>query len=245
MEHIIYSKEGAIARIQFNRPDKLNAFNEQMLVELRDTYESIKNDDAIKVIIVSGEGRAFSAGVDLKATSAKGFQKETPFMKVGEYLGELMVQIPKVTIAQVHGYCFTGALELMLFFDLAYCTEDTQFGDTHAKFAVMPRWGMTQRLARRVGINRAKEMTFRAMRVKGAEAERIGLVNRAFKSEELAAEVTKVAHEISENSFEAITKIKALYNGGWYSTLEKGLALELAADTRLADTDAQLAKFSK
>ena len=180
-----YQKEGAKARIRLNRPDSLNAYNEAMLTSFRDALKDARDDANIRVVIVSGNGRAFSAGVDLKTTKPEDFQAGSPFMDVGYEVGDLILQMPKATIAQVHGYCFTGALELMLFFDMAFCSETTQFGDTHAKWGIMPRWGMTQRLSRRVGLAKAKELTFRAYRVKGPEAERIGLVNRSFSEDQL------------------------------------------------------------
>ncbi len=223
MEQIIVKKEGEVARIILNRPDSLNALTEQMFDTLKTVLAEINDDDNIKVVLVSGAGRAFSAGVDLKSTGADGFQKEGSFMKGGREVGNLIVNLKQVTIAQVHGYCFTGALELMLFFDMAFCTENTQFGDTHAKFCIIPQWGMTQRLARRVGLNKAKELTFRALRVKGIEAERIGLVNRAFKEDELESEVNQIISEILDNSFEAIVTIKKLYNEGYETTLKEGL----------------------
>ncbi len=245
MAHIIYKKEGAVARITLNRPKVLNAYNEPLLEELKNVLEEIEEDAELKVVVVSGAGRAFSAGVDLKSTSPEGFQKGGSFMEVGNAVGNLFTNLSKVTIAQVHGYCFTGALEMMLFFDMAFCTEDTQFGDTHAKWAIMPRWGMTQRLARRVGLIKAKELTFRAMRVKGIEAERIGLVNRAFKAEELKVEVNKIVDEILGNSFEAISAIKQLYNAGYATTLKEGLEIEYNADTQLGSTGNNLSQFQK
>ncbi len=245
MNNIIYNKSDAVAHIKLNRPEVLNAFNEPMLKELKTVLEDAEQDDTIKVVLVSGEGRAFSAGVDLKSTDASGFQKGGSFMELGMEVGNLFTQLTKVTIAQVHGYCFTGALEMMLFFDMAFCTEDTQFGDTHAKWAVMPRWGMSQRLARRVGLNKAKELTFRAMRIKGIEAERIGLVNRAFKNEELESEVQQIIEEILANSFEAIAAIKQLYNKGYETTLKEGLQIEYHADSNLQSTDQNLSDFQR
>ncbi|MEM6317231.1 MAG: enoyl-CoA hydratase/isomerase family protein [Bacteroidota bacterium] len=245
METLLYRKDGEIARIIMNRPDRLNAYNSVMLREMKTLLEEITADDSIKVVILSGAGRAFSAGVDLKVTDAEGFQKESFFMEVGDKVMSLFVNMPKVTIAQVHGYCFTGALEMMLFTDLVFCTEDTQFGDTHAKWSLIPRWGMSQRLSRRVGLVKAKELTFRAMRINGVEAERIGLVNRAFKAEELEAEVNKIVAEITGNSFEAIKAIKKLYDDGYATTLKEGLAIEMAADTKLSNTDEQLGQFAQ
>ncbi|MEM9722459.1 MAG: enoyl-CoA hydratase/isomerase family protein [Bacteroidota bacterium] len=245
MEHLVVKKTEAIVSIQLNRPEVLNAFNEAMLEELYQVLQDIEKDPTLKVMILSGMGRAFSAGVDLKSTTADGFQQGGSFMELGLAVGNLLANMSKVSIAQVHGYCFTGALELMLFLDLAFCGEDTQFGDTHAKWAVMPRWGMTQRLARRVGLVKAKELTFRAMRIKGKEAERIGLVNRAFPEATLEEEVNQIAAEIVGNSFEAIQAIKELYNRGYETTLKEGLRIEYEADSKLSDTSAQLSQFQE
>ena len=243
MQNLIFNFQDGIAHIQFNRPESLNAFNYEMMSELYDLLQLLKDDQAVKIILVSGNGRAFSAGVDIKETNADGFQKRSRFMKLGEDLSDLFNDYPKVTIAQVHGYCFTGALEFMMFFDMAFCTEETQFGDTHAKWSIMPRWGMSQRLARRVGLQKAKELTFRAMRIKGDEAERIGLVNRAFKEDEIDSEVKKIMQDILGNSFEAIVAIKRLYDKGYETTLKEGLEIEANADTRLSSTDENLSKF--
>jgi len=232
-----------LTHIQFNRPESLNAFNPVMMSELKDAFTKVSTDEECKVVLISGKGRAFSAGVDLKTTKAEDFLKESPFMKMGHEVGELMRQIPQVTIAQVHGYCFTGALEMMMFFDMAFCDDNTQFGDTHAKWGIMPRWGMTQRLARRVGLAKAKELTFRAYRVKGPEAERIGLVNRSFEKGKLGEQVQAIVGEILENSHEAIVKIKQLYDDGYHTTLGEGLEIERHADIRIGDTSDQLSQF--
>ncbi len=240
---VLYKKEGSVARILFNRPDSLNAYNEIMMQSFKSCLQKAKEDSEVKVIILSGVGRAFSAGVDLKTTTTADFQKGASFMELGHEVGALIGNMPKVTIAQVHGYCFTGALEIMLFFDMAYCSDTTQFGDTHAKWGIIPRWGMTQRLARRVGLAKAKELTFRAMRVKGPEAERIGLVNRAFPDASLHEEVQKIAEEISANSHEAIVAIKKLYDDGYHTTLSEGLRLELETDTQLGDTTDNISQF--
>lgn len=243
MEHLIIERNDSVVKIRFNRPKSLNAFNGVMMGELKMILEELKDDPEIKVVIVSGSGRAFSAGVDLKETSAEGFQKGAEFMELGQKISEIINNYPKVTIAQVHGYCFTGALEFMMFFDMAFCADDTQFGDTHAKWAIMPRWGMSQRLARRVGLQKAKELTFRAMKISGSEAERIGLVNRSWPLVELEKEVDKVVADIVGNSFEAIIGIKRLYDQGYHTTLGEGLEIELSADTRLGDTDNNIQAF--
>ncbi len=242
---LIKEVRGKVAYLKLNRPDSLNAINPVMLKALMDAISEIRADSSIRVVIVSGEGRAFSAGVDLKTTQPSDFQSGAAFMEMGKELPRLIASMPQVMIARVHGFCFTGALEFMLCFDLMYCDDETQFGDTHTKWAVIPQWGMTQRLARQVGLVRAKELTFRAMRIRGPEAERLGLVNRSFPADELVEELDAIADEICANSAEAIARIKKLYDQGYATTLEAGLEIESKADTDMADTSSELAQFSK
>jgi len=242
---ILYQKKGPVAHIILNRPAVLNALNELMISEIKLVLETIESDDEIKVIVLAGSGKAFSAGVDLKTTKPESFLNGGEFMEMGLEIRDILSNSNKVTIAQIHGYCFTGAMELMLFFDMAFCTEETQFGDTHAKWAILPRWGMSQNLARRVGLIKAKELSFRAMRIRGVEAERIGLVNRAFPADTFEADVNAIIAEIIGNSFEAIAKIKKLYNDGFETTLKEGLQIEYNTDAKLKDTGSKLSQFEK
>ena len=245
MKHIITQTEGQVKRIYLNRPEVLNAINEEMVLELLEELNALKEDKTTKIVIIRGKGRAFCSGIDLKAATAESFQKDGAFMDAGLKLGKLIQSLPQVFIAQVHGYCFTGALEFMLFFDLMYCDTETQFGDTHSKWSIMPRWGLTQRLSRKVGLEKAKELSFRAMRIKGKEAARIGLVNAVFEPEQLEQEVQNITQDILSNSFEAISKIKQLYNQGFQTTLEQGLVIEQQADSKLSSTAQNLKKFKK
>jgi len=246
MKNIIYKKENGIARITLNRPKAMNAFTEELFAETKEALIDAEADEHIKVIIFNGTGRAFSVGMDLTVIDLKGFTSDGTTLTAGYAMSDLIEKSKKVTIAQVHGYCFTAGLELMLFFDLAYCTEGTQFGDTHAKFGLIPRWGLSARLTRRVGVIKAKEMSYRAMRVKGAEAERIGLVNRAYKDEEeLATEVNKAANDIIKNSFKAIQVTKELYDQRYRMDLDAGVAYELAKDPTEMHTQEELMALIK
>jgi len=245
LQQIIVNYSDHLAHIRLNNTKSLNALTSVMVSELHDLLTELKERDDIKIIMLSGEGKAFSAGVDLKETKASNFGSDEGIIIKGNKIFGLMASIPQVTIARVHGYCFTGALEFALMFDMMFCDDNTQFGDTHAKWAVMPRWGMTQNLARRVGLAKAKELTFRAYRVKGQEAERIGLVNRSFAVGTLESEVQKIIEDISKNSFEAINRIKQIYDQGYHTTLAEGYKIELQADPKLKDTERILAEFEQ
>ena len=242
-EHIKFEKSNGLATVSFNRPDKLNALNGRMAEELYEVVKAIGDDDEIKVFLLKGEGRAFSAGVDLKETTAESFSSDGGIIDIGFRLSKILESLSKVTIAQIHGHCYTGALELALMFDMIFCADDTQFGDTHAQWGIMPRWGMTQRLSRRVGINKAKELTFRALKFDGKEAAALGLANSSCTKDKLDDHVQTVIKDILSNSQEAIAAIKTLYNQGWATTLKEGLQLEQATDPKLLNTSDLIDQF--
>jgi len=229
MENIIYKKEGGIARITLNRPEAYNAFTEDMFVEMMSALDDAETDDTIKVIILNGAGKTFCAGMDLNAIKLDGFSEGGSTITKGYEVSDRIEHSKKITIAQVHGFAFTAALELTLFFDMVYCTDATQFCDSHAKWGLIPRWGLSARLPRRIGMLKAKEMTYAGYRVKGQEAESIGLVTRSFKDEEeLVSEVNKITERILENSFKAIQVNKHLYDQMHEMTLREGIAYELS-----------------
>ena len=185
---ILYSKENSICWITLNRPKSLNALSPNLVVELKKAFEVAANDNEIGVVILSGEGRAFSAGVDLKEMNASiqgGKFSQDEILKTGLEMIENIQTMPKVCIAMVHGHCYTGALELALAFDLMYVSDDCKLGDTHTKWGILPKWGMSQRLAQKVGIMRAREMSFTAKTISGKEAEEYGMANKAVPADQL------------------------------------------------------------
>jgi enoyl-CoA hydratase/carnithine racemase len=214
-----------------------------MIFELYQALMEANDNENCRVVLIKGEGRAFSAGVDLKESHADDFSSDSGVIETGLKLSALMDEMRPITIAQVHGYCFTGALELVLMCDFTYCDEHTIFGDTHAKWAILPRWGMTQRLARRIGLHRAQELSFRTLRIDGVEADKIALVNHVFRDEELDERVQQVIKDIMQNDAQAIQVIKGLYKKGFSTTMGEGLKLELSADPNFADTASNLKQF--
>jgi enoyl-CoA hydratase len=145
----------------------------------------------------------------------------------------------------VHGHCYTGATELMMFFDLIIATEDAKIGDTHAKWGILPKWGMSQRLPRLVGVLKAKEMSFTCKPISGKEAERIGLVNRAVPLEDLENVGMEMANDILQNSAQTIAAFKHLYNEGMNTTLAEGLKIESEFLTDITDRTEFLREFEK
>lgn len=245
---IIIESAGQVTTILLNRPHALNALSPNLIHELKNALQKIAVDTNCKVLIVKGAGRAFSAGVDLKAMNESligGQFTADQIIKDGNEIARLLRNMPQPAIAQVHGHCYTGATELMLFFDLIVASEDAKIGDTHAKWGIMPTWGMTQRLPRLVGVMKAKELSFTCKPITGKEAERIGLVNRAVALEELDTAVLELANDILQNSAQTIAAMKKLYNDGMDTTLAEGLQIESNFKTEINDRAEFLREFEK
>ena len=247
-QDIILEQQGAITIITLNRPASLNALTPLMIRELKNALKNISTDTNCKVLILKGAGRAFSAGVDLKAMNESlvgGQFTSYEIIQEGNEIANILRMMPQPAIVQVHGHCYTGATELMMFFDLIVASEDAKIGDTHAKWGIMPTWGMTQRLPRLVGIMKAKELSFTCKPISGKEAERIGLVNRAVPLEELDKTVLELANEILQNSAQTIAALKHLYNEGIHTTLEEGLKIETDYKVQITDRTEFLRAFEK
>jgi enoyl-CoA hydratase/carnithine racemase len=247
-ENVIYQKEDGVAKIIMNRPAVMNALSPAALLELKAVMEEAGKDDDVWVIVLTGAGRAFSAGVDLISLGEHKLQGG----RVGAALDEpanalinTIQTIPKVVVAMVNGYCFTGALEIVLGCDLVIASEEAKFGDTHVRWGVRPSWGMSQRLPRTIGIVKAKELSFTADTITAEEAERIGLINMAVPADKLDETVRGLAKKIMSNSREAVAAIKYLYNRGMGDTLEKGLALEAQSEFVITDTEERMKAFTK
>ena len=217
---MIVEKKDNVAKITLNRPP-LNAVNEELLDELKAVCEDIDKDDGIRVVILTGAGKAFSAGRELRAV-----------MEGKEYPGgsryRTLENLSKPVIAAVNGYCFTGSFELAMCADLIIASEKAVFSDTHARFGILPGGGQTQRLPRIVGARKAKELMFTCDRISAKEAERIGIVNKVVPHERLEEEAEEMAEKISKNIPETISTMKSLINQSMNTDLETGLKLESA-----------------
>jgi len=247
-QYIICTKEAGVAWLRLNRPEALNAISPALLSEMKDALEKAGKDDEIGVVVLTGEGRAFSAGVDLKSLGDRKLEGG----RVGPVLDDparemldIIQTMPKVVIAMVNGYCFTGALEIVLACDLIVAAEEARLGDTHTRWGIRPSWGMSQRLPLLVGMLKAKELSFTADTITAREAERIGLVNMVVPGDKLEAAVKEMAQKILGNSREAIAACKYLYNQSQGDRLRAGLELETRSEFTIGDTENRLGQFRK
>jgi enoyl-CoA hydratase/carnithine racemase len=195
---ILVEFDGRVCKLTLNRPEVLNALNHDVFTQLMSAIEMIaEKGEEIGCVILCGSGKAFSAGHDLNDISS-GDEAEHGDFEASVL--EALASLPQPVIAQVHGYCFTGALELALAADLIFIDSETRLADTHSKWGLSPIWGMTQRLPRRIGAARAKDMMFSSRLVAADEALRIGLVDRVVTAGSLADEVIEYAHTVAANS---------------------------------------------
>lgn len=243
---ILETRHQAIATLTLNRPEAMNAITPEMLVSLGDALESILSDQDVRVVVLTGAGRAFSAGVDLKALG----QVEIRNGAVGDILDlparrviHLIETMPQPVIAKINGHCYTGALELALACDLLVMAEGAGLGDTHAKWGLRPTWGMSQRLPRLIGYQKARELSFTARTVKAPEAKALGLVSEVLPTAELDDYVANLCNSMIENSGAAISAYKQLYHNTHGLSLGEGLAYEAESDYEIADSMQRLAGF--
>jgi enoyl-CoA hydratase/carnithine racemase len=248
-ESVLASVDAHVLTLTLNRPDALNAFRPEMLTAVTELLRRANEDEDIAAVILQGAGRAFSAGVDLKVL--QGIDPQAG--KIGDVFDlparELrcaLRSIGKPVLAKVHGFCFTGALEIALHCDFIYTTATTKFGDTHAKFGLRPTWGMSQTLAQAVGVRRAKELSFTGRSISGQVAERWGLANAAVADQAaLDALVEERAAEITSNSRAAVAALKDLYNLAQDQLgMDRALDEEFRRDyAEITDTAERLARF--
>jgi enoyl-CoA hydratase len=209
---IIYEKKEAVAKIILNRPEVLNAFNRQMLREILQALEDAEKDNKIRVVVITGRGRAFCVGLDLKFAreelkSSKDHQDITR-------LGDLrrIENLSKPVIAAVNGLCLAGGFEIMLAADLVIAAEDAQIGDQHMRYGLFGAGGSPYRLPLIIGIRKAKEIIFTGKWLSGKEAEQIGLVNLAVPPGKLESATDELAAELAEKSPVAMRISKAFIN---------------------------------
>lgn len=230
--------------LTLNRPEALNALSPSLFVELRTHLEEIATQtEQIGAVILHGAGRSFSAGNDLKAIQSgevapsRHYQAETI---------DRMEHLPQPVIGAIHGHCYTGSLELALGCDLLLAADSAKFADTHGKWGMSPTWGMSQRLPRRVGVQRAKELMFSGRVVTGEEAVQLGLALECVPEAELLTRAEAMARGFLENSWFTLRADKMLVTQGLEFGGQKGLDFERHnSPGRGPDMEARLAAFSK
>lgn len=249
-EHVLVDRADGVGTITLNRPDKLNAFAGRMRQEVADAVRAMADDDAVRVLVITGAGRAFCAGADigymrdlLERSDTAAF---TELVEAGRAVVTVIRETPKPVIASVNGPAAGGGANLALACDLRIASENASIGQTFNRIGMHPDWGGTYFLPRLVGPAKAMELVFTAEMVPADEALRIGLVNRVVRADELADATRELARMLAAKPPRALALAKqALYASGDRS-LSAMLDLELEhqlACFRSADAKEGLAAF--
>ncbi len=207
-ECIIYEKDNGIATIKLNRPSVLNAMNRQLWIDLQAALEDARNDAQIRVVIITGEGRAFSTGADLKDSRDRSMEDYRAYLVELQEASRKIIRFEKPTIAAINGYALGSGYELALACDIRIAAEEAQIGSPEARVTSSVTGGAMRLVQDLIGPGKARELLFTARYIDGREAERIGLVNSAVPLEKLMNEAYAMADKISENSAFSIKMIK-------------------------------------
>ncbi len=217
-----------VTTVTLNRPDALNALSVELRRAITDTFLALREDDETRVIILTGAGRAFTAGLDLKELGQQGLGQ--PGESAGGVdLADALMTVGKPVIGAINGFAITGGFEIALLCDILIASTEARFADTHVHMGVVPGWGLSQRLARLIGASRAKELSLTGNYLDATTAERWGLVNRVLPPEELLPHCRKLAREICATDQATMQEVHRLINFGLDHDLSVGLIEERRA----------------
>jgi len=217
----IYEK---VVLLKLNRPDSLNALSKGLIEDLNHALDIIENDPHYSVIVLTGNGKAFAAGADIKEMMSKSFQDviENDFIKPWEKISS----ISKPTIAAVNGYALGGGCELAMMCDLLIASEKAKFGQPEINLGTFPGSGGTQRLPKTIGKAKAMDLILTGRMIDADEAEKLGLTSRVLIEDNFIEQVLEIAKEISEKSLPVLKMAKAAVNGAFENTLSQGVLYE-------------------
>lgn len=231
------------ATLTLNRPDKLNALSIDLFCELERQVDAIAADESVGLVVLRGAGKCFCAGNDL---SGIGDPRRALDPQLQSRTIEKLANLPQPVLAAVHGHCIAGGLELALAADIIIAGASARFGDTHAKWGLTPIWGLSQRLPRRVGDAKAREMVFTCRRYSGQDAVLMGLANACVPDDSLDDEVALWSADILAQSWHTHRAMKALFAETEAMSLEDGLAWEISHSRgRAPDAAVRMAGFLK
>jgi enoyl-CoA hydratase len=226
---ILFEVDGAIATITFNRPDRLNALNHEMLAEFRDALDRVSRDSQIRVLLLTGAGRSFIAGADIQVFLEFDPLAARAFAAAAHETGFKLEALEIPVIACVNGFALGGGLEMAMACDFIYAADTVRLGQPEINLGIIPGFGGTQRLSRLVGKGAAKEMVLTGRMVDAAEAKAMGLVAQVFPAEEFMESCRKVARSLAAKGRVSLRAAKAAIDRGFDLDLRNGCLLEVDA----------------
>ncbi len=223
---LLIEKDGPIATLTLNRPEVMNALSPELLRDLCQAFKDLKADREILAVILTGNGKAFCAGLDLKAMADHPGGLDAFAIHGDNDVARAMADFDRPIVVAVNGVAATGGFELALMGDILIASENARFADTHCRVGLAPGWGLSQKLARMIGPSRAKEAHFTGNFISAEQAAAWGLVSRAVPAEKLMADAHKVAEDIASCVPSTVKVYKQLVDDGLASTLGAGMEME-------------------
>ena len=229
-----------VAVLALNRPEKLNALNNELLTSLNEALDRIELDPAVRAVVVTGTGRAFSAGADISA-----FQRHMEdgpiaavvhFMRPGHQMTRRVESFPKPVIAAVNGIAYGGGCELVESSHIALAADTAVFSKAEVNIGIIPTFGGTQRLARNVGRKAATELILTGRTFEAAEAVQLGLINRVVAADDLLDAALSLARDLTTKPPLTLAAALAAIHRGMDASIDDGLAIEEAAFARIVPT---------
>lgn len=228
-ETLIVKRKGEVGFIKINRPDRLNALNSRILEELTSALKDVGQDDALKVVIITGEGKAFIAGADIAEMRDMDSLQARAFSQRGQGVLDQIESMEKPVIAAINGFALGGGCELAMACDIRLASDQATLGQPEVNLGVIPGFAGTQRLARLIGEARAKELVFTGEIIDAQRACSYGLVNKVVPADELLDEALSLAKKIATKGPVAVSLAKAVIHRGLQVDQGSGTALETDA----------------
>lgn len=239
MGYVRYEQKGFVGIVTIDREKALNALNGDVLNDLEQAVDAI-DENTTRCVIITGAGqKAFVAGADIAAMSSMTKEEGRAFSAKGNAVFRRIEKLPVPVIAAVNGFALGGGCELSLSCDIRLASENALFGQPEAGLGITPGFGGTQRLARTIGVGKAKEMIYACRNVKAPEALQIGLVNAVYPADQLMEEAMKLAERIASNAPIAVRQCKKAINLGLQLDIDSAIALEPELFGACCDTQDQ------
>jgi enoyl-CoA hydratase len=216
-----------VATVTLNRPQAMNALSRALRAEIVRTFAALRDDADVGVIILTGAGRAFCAGLDLKELSGEsGGSDDTVSAIAGGDVVAAVSGCPQPVIGAINGFAITGGFELALACDVLIASSEARFADTHARVGILPGWGLSQKLSRTIGIYRAKELSLTGNYLPAEQAEAWGLVNRVVAPEALLPTCQALARDMLSCDAASMRGYKQVIDAGYAETFARGMGIE-------------------
>ena len=224
MDKVLLEKFDGYAIVRLNRPDEMNALSRELRADFVAAFDDCTADEAIRVVILTGNGRAFCAGFDLKELA--GSSEEDAAGEADNVIARAMERFDGPIIGAINGHAITGGFEMALACDILIASQSARFADTHARVGILPGWGLSQKLPRLIGLSRAKEISFTGAPVDARQAYEWGLVNHVVPDDELIPRAIEMAENMCACVPHVLRQYKPLIEEGYSMPYSDALAWE-------------------